>query len=197
MAISATSALNNHVLVLNKNWTVIGSSTVREAIILISRDSAKGVCPETFNLYTWDTWINKLNAPVADAYIKTPTIEVPAPQIILLTKYDEIHTQHVKFNSKAIYKRDNYTCLYCGKKKKVEDLSIDHVVPRSRGGPTNFENCISCCTPCNNSKGSKLLSELGIKLPKTPTRPPWNPILHVNPDNRPASWDKLLKKEWL
>lgn len=189
------SALNNHVLVLNKNWTVIGTTIVEKAIMLICRESAKGICPESFNIYNWEEWISEINNPKVDAYIKTPSIDVPAPQIILLTKYDDVYCQDIKFHSRAIFRRDGFRCMYCGEKRKVEDLSIDHIIPKSKKGPTSWENCVTACFPCNNKKSNKSLDEIGMKLLKKPKKPNWNPI-RDDVKQIPDSWKNLLKKDW-
>lgn len=194
----ATSALTNHVLILNKNWMAIGTTTVERALVLICRESAKGVCSESFNLYSWEEWVSETNTPKTDYFIKTPSMMVPAPQIIVLTKYDDIYCQDIKFHNKAVYRRDDYRCQYCGEKKKTEELSIDHVIPLSRKGPKiSWTNCVTACFKCNNFKSDLLPSEAGMKLLKQPKKPAWNPIAEINKNNIPQSWKRLLKQDWL
>ena len=191
-----SDVLNNHALVLNRSWVVIGTITVRDAIVLMSRDSAKGVCTQTFSTYTWEQWVSGENPPQVDFSIRTPSMAIPAPQIIVLTNYNDVHQSTVKFSQRALYKRDNYTCQYCRKKFKADELSVDHVIPQSKDGPSTFENCVTACFSCNNRKGDKSVVEAGLTLPKKPIKPGWNPVFHVREDQRPVSWAPLLKEGW-
>jgi len=189
------SNLNQHVLVLNKGYVAIGTTTVREAIILMSRDSAEGLCTSTFMTYTWDDWVSdKTNLPAVKHYIRTSSLAVPAPEVIRLTNYNDIHRTTVKYSSKGVYRRDNYTCQYCNQRKKTEELSIDHVLPQSKGGKTNWLNCVTACFPCNNKKSDKTLEQAGLKLARQPFRPKWNPVIHIRDELIPDSWKSLIKQ---
>jgi len=191
------STLNTPVLVLNKNWTVIGTTSTQNAIVLMCRESAKALCTSSFMLYGWEPWISEeTNLPDVSNYIRTSSISVPAPSVIILTNFKDIHISTVKFSSRALYLRDNYTCQYCNKKKSVKDLSIDHVLPKSKKGKTNWENCVTACFRCNNQKSDKTLRESGFKLNRKPSKPKWNPIIHIRPNYRPKSWEPLLKDSW-
>lgn len=86
---------------------------------------------------------------------------------------------------KLIYKRDDYTCQYCG---SVKDLTIDHVVPKSRGGSNNWDNLVSCCRKCNLKKGDKLLSETSMVLKVQPKAPFNNVYLDLNTSGV-SEWD--------
>lgn len=189
--------LNHHVLVLNKSWVVIGTTTVKDAIVLMSRDSARGVCTESFIMYSWDDWVSdSVNLPRVDFYIKTPSLSIPAPQVVILTNYNDVSKTSVKFSNRAVYRRDNFVCQYCRKKFKTEDLSIDHVLPKSRKGPTTWENCVTSCFKCNNRKSDKTPGEAGLTLMNKPKRPKWNPVFHVRSDDRPGAWSPLLNNSW-
>lgn len=191
------SSLNQHVLVLNKNWVVIATTTTQNAIVLMCRDSAKALCPSSFMVYDWESWISEdTNLPTVSDYIKTPNLKVPAPQIIILTNYNDVHVKSVKFSPRAIYRRDNYTCQYCQKKKRMEELSIDHILPKSRKGENTWENCVAACFKCNNKKSNKTPKEAGYTLNKKPLKPKWNPVVHITKDQRPECWKPLLKDNW-
>jgi len=188
--------LNSHVLVLNKSWVSMGTTTVKNAVILLMRNSAKVLAAETYLTYTWDEWLD--SAPEmkeAKSYIKTPSISIPTPEIIILSNYDDIFRTTIKFSTKAVYRRDNFTCAYCNHRKKVEDLSIDHIIPRSRKGGTNWLNCITACFTCNNKKGDSTPSEASLKLHFKPKVPKWSPVIQVRSESRPNSWKKLVKED--
>lgn len=190
------SALEDHVLVMNRSWTAIGTTTVKEAIILLSRNSAKVLATGTYLTYTWDEWLEEASEmPEARSYIKTPRLSIPTPEVIILNNYDDIFRTTVKFSTKSVFRRDSYTCAYCGKRKKVEDLSIDHIIPRSRKGGTNWLNCVTSCFTCNNKKSNMTPAEASMKLLFKPKVPKWSPVIHVKNDSRPDSWKKLVKEE--
>lgn len=188
------SNLENHVLILNKNWTVIGTTVVRDAIILMSKGSAKGVCTQTFSTYTWDNWLSDENAPKVDFYIQSPSMQIPAPQVILLINYDDVYHTSIRFSQRAIYRRDQYTCQYCEKKLTGKELSVDHIIPVSKGGANNFMNCVTACKQCNNRKANFEAHEVGMTLIKKPINPTWNPVFHIR--ERPKAWKPLLKEHW-
>ncbi|MFX7620976.1 HNH endonuclease signature motif containing protein, partial [Acinetobacter baumannii] len=77
------------------------------------------------------------------------------PEIILLSKYDKLPAQRVHFSRRTLYHRDNNTCQYCSKKFSTSDLNIDHVLPRSQGGRSSWENCVLACFKCNSKKANR------------------------------------------
>lgn len=191
------SILDHHVLVMNKSWKPIGTLTVRDAIVLMSRDSAKGLCVKSFRAYTWEEWTTDTeNPPEVRNFISSTSMKVPAPEVIILTKYNDVHMRAVRFTSRALYRRDDFTCQYCRKVFPEDELSVDHVVPRAAGGRTSWDNCVTACLDCNNRKADRSLKDAGLSLPKKPEKPKWNPIIHVRMDHRPASWRGLTQPEW-
>lgn len=98
---------------------------------------------------------------------------VYSPSVIHSVKKDYDVIRDVSFTRSHIYKRDNYTCQYCGKEKPDNELNWDHVIPKSKGGPTSWENIVTSCTSCNIKKGNKMLDQIGFTLRKKPTRPSW------------------------
>lgn len=181
---------------MNKSWTAIGTTTVKEAVILLTRNSAKILSPGNYLTYTWDEWLEAASELLeVKAYIKTSSIDIPAPEVIILNNYDDIFRTTVKFSTRAVFRRDSYTCAYCNKRKKVEDLSIDHIIPKSRKGGTNWLNCVTSCYSCNNKKGDRTPVEAGMQLHFKPKIPKWSPMIHVKNESRPESWKKLVKKE--
>ena len=91
-----------------------------------------------------------------------------APHVIRLTKFDRHRRQRVPLNRRNIYHRDANTCQYCGKRFPYSELSLDHVVPRSRGGADSWENLVCACTNCNSRKADKSLAQARMQLIRTP-----------------------------
>lgn len=98
------------------------------------------------------------------------------PLVVRLQNYIPRPYREIVLNRKNIYLRDNHTCQYCGKNG---NLTIDHVIPKSRGGVDSWSNIVACCIRCNNRKGDKLLEEAGMKLKRSPYKPPSALYLHM------------------
>lgn len=106
---------------------------------------------------------------IPDSFIRLCHDRIPMPCTVRLKSgYHRPRYIRVKLNKRNVLKRDKYTCCYCGSKS---NLTVDHVIPKSRGGGTNWENLVAACRKCNNKKDNKLLSEIGMVLLKKPTKP--------------------------
>ena len=116
------------------------------------------------------------------------------PAVVRLLKLIRVRTRGVKFSRQHIYARDKYECQYCSRRLPPSELTYDHVVPRSFGGPTDWHNIVTCCIPCNRSKGGKRLEQSGLTLHRKPTKPSWSPYLSMTIGLRelPDSWRTYL-----
>ena len=99
------------------------------------------------------------------------------PRVIRLLTYDRLPRQKVKFNRRNIFARDGNRCQYCGKRFATSELSLDHVVPRSRGGRATWENIVCACLKCNVRKGGRTPREAGMRLIREPVEPRTSPSL--------------------
>ena len=153
------------VLVLNSTFLPINICSWRRAIVLVFKGKA-----ET---------IEKSKKHVNRGRFTLPLV-------IKLTDYVPLPFNGVVFTRKNIFLRDNHTCQYCG---RSSNLTIDHVIPTSKGGTDEWENVVTCCIRCNNRKGDKLLDEAGMKLMNLPYKPPSSLYLQVTrQSNAPATW---------
>src|SRR4030095_16417964 len=124
-----------------------------------------------------------------DAEVRASSLIVKVPAVVRLRKAFRRHAKPVKFSRVNIYARDAYRCQYCGEKCSIDGLTYDHVIPRSRGGRTTWENIVSCCYECNADKANRTPAEAGMTLlaqPKPPTRIPAVQI-RVRPKSVPDS----------
>lgn len=101
-----------------------------------------------------------------DYQIRSQNLTIHMPSIVMLTRFHRL-PKRAKFSRRNLYVRDDFKCQYCGNKFSQDKLTIDHVIPRSKGGKINWSNCVSACTPCNSRKGSKLITP--IKPPRAPS----------------------------
>ncbi len=117
---------------------------------------------------------------------------IKLPSVIRLLKMVKWVKRPVKFSRKNIYIRDNYRCQYCGRKLSPRELTYDHVIPKSRGGKTVWENIVTCCPECNRKKGGRTPEEAGMKLLKKPKRPKWLPSVRIDLYDIPPTWRDYL-----
>lgn len=182
------SALKEHVLVLNASWMPICVTTVRQALIMVYKKNASVVCPHTYELYNFDTWI--IQPSNGQSYVRTATHKIKIPSTIKLTTYSKIPPRTIPFTRRNLLKRDDATCQYCGESPRKSKLSVDHIIPRSRGGHTNWSNCVIACKKCNARKGSRMLYETNMKLIRKPFAPRFGkffPGVNFNPH-----WKRFL-----
>ena len=103
-----------------------------------------------------------------DVNIRSQYQAIPLPNVIKIRKYVKGHTLFPKFNRVNIFIRDEYTCQYCGSKEKPQNLTLDHVVPKARGGKKSWTNIVTCCIPCNQRKADMSLEETNMRLIREP-----------------------------
>ncbi len=165
--------LDTGVLVLNRVYQPVHITSVRRAFTLLYQGVAKAV-DEQFQLFDFESW-SALAAAEHDS-VGTIGRRIRVPRVIVLLAYEHLPKTRVRFSRFNIYARDDNTCQYCGKKFRRIELNLDHVVPRSRGGSTSWENVVCSCIPCNLRKGGRTPEEAGMRLLKVPVRPRWTPM---------------------
>ncbi|MFW5869856.1 MAG: HNH endonuclease [Planctomycetota bacterium] len=176
------NSLSSHVLVLNKHYVALRVIPARRAFVLLFKRIAEIVSVEddTWCSHDFDSW-REVSAYRAKyerehhEWVGCVRFELAVPRIIRLLTYDRMPRRPVRFNRRNIFARDRNRCQYCGKRFATSELSLDHVVPRSQNGPTNWTNIVCCCVKCNVKKGGRTPRQAHMKLiaePKRPKRPP-------------------------
>jgi 5-methylcytosine-specific restriction endonuclease McrA len=122
------------------------------------------------------------------------SFSIKLPSVIRLLRMVKRPRSPIKFSRQNIYSRDQYRCQYCGKRHPSEDLTYDHVLPKSRGGRTRWDNIVTCCIRCNRQKGGRTPEEAGMALIRPPSRPKWVPALRITVGFRevPNTWRDYL-----
>ena len=172
--------LNRQVLVLNQNYHPLLVCSARRAILLVCLGKVE----------------------VIEKYRETvhsPSVVIPLPSVVKLDKFIKVKENNIVLSRKNILKRDRHQCQYCGRRSLP--MTLDHVVPKERGGPESWDNLVCCCHACNRSKGNRTPDEAGKKLlryPKKPTRIhyirqfikrdqcAWRPYLYMEPMKKGA-----------
>lgn len=167
--------LNTSVLVLNRSFFPIHVTTVKRAFCMLVSGIARVVDREyrTFDFHSW----TEVSEAVHGETIGLVDRIIRIPRVIILTAYDRVPRRTVKFSRLNVLLRDNHTCQYCAEKLPRAKLNLDHVIPRSRGGTTTWENIVTSCHECNRRKGGRMPREAGIKLIRRPFRPKTVPFV--------------------
>lgn len=164
--------VNSRVLVLNQNYAPLNLCHARRAIVLLAKGKAE---------------ILENGAGV----LRSPSCLFPLPSVIRLVYLIKRPHHQRKLTRHEVFNRDRYTCQYCG--KETAALTLDHVVPRQRGGLHTWENLVSACIPCNRRKAGRTPQEAGMSLLRRPQPPPYTPFYLPYPylQSHPQ-WQKFL-----
>jgi 5-methylcytosine-specific restriction endonuclease McrA len=166
--------VNTPVLVLNLGYEPLNVCRVRRAIVLIEESKAEML-------------------ENGSGYIRSANRVFAIPSVIRIsTMVRRPNRPNRKLTRMEIFRRDNYTCQYCG--NKVKQLTLDHVIPRYRGGQHTWENVVSACGSCNRGKAGRTPKEAGMKLLRTPAPPRDNTLSFAYDHHREISkeWQKYL-----
>jgi 5-methylcytosine-specific restriction endonuclease McrA len=177
------TALNQHVLVLNRLWQAVNVCTARRALTLLFQGQAQvvvGASRKSFRTLNFHEWRDVSADAPHDESIHAISFRIRVPRIILLLMYDRLPKKEVKFTRHNIFERDKNTCQYCGEVFDRKDLNLDHVIPRDRGGPTTWENIVCSCIECNTHKANRTPQEAAMHLVRKPKRPKWRPFVQIS-----------------
>lgn len=142
--------MNGHVLVLNQDYRALTICSVERAAILVMLEKAELVAADDRRR------------------LRSPSTQVPWPSVVRLRAYVAVPFSNISLTRKNVFRRDHHRCQYCGDR---DGLTLDHVMPKSRGGRDTWENLVTACVPCNNRKGSRTPEEARMPLRKRPFRP--------------------------
>jgi len=162
------------VLVLNATYEPLSIVSVRRAVLLLLKEKAEIV-------------------EAAQAYLRSERVQLPLPLVIRLVCYVRLpHRLSLPVSRRTVLARDNYACQYCGEQPGKALLTVDHVVPRSRGGETCWENVVTACGPCNRRKGNRTPEEARMPVRQTPRRPRYLALTLLEGGNGHEAWDKYM-----
>ena len=166
------------VLVLNRNWQAINTRTPAEAFCQMASDVATGLDIQGTDWMVptkWEDW-RELEVREDDASIGTANGRIRIPTVIVVANFSKVPMKRPKFNSRNLWERDGGRCQYTGRQLRPGEGNIDHVVPRSRGGATCWENCVLAATDVNSRKANRTPEEAGLKLSRQPNAPREMPV---------------------
>lgn len=178
--------LHTDCLVLNRAFFPIHITTVRRAFVMLYQGIVKAV-NEQYETFTFEDWSEL--AVHSREQIGLINRMIRIPRVVLLTTYDRIPKRGIRFSRLNILLRDHHTCQYCRRRLPKVELNLDHVIPRSLGGLTTWENVVTSCHGCNRKKGGRTPESAGIHLMRKPFRPTSVPFLDL-------SMKRLRYTEW-
>ena len=174
----------SRVLVLNRSWQAVNVVGVRRAFALLWQDHARVINVRggefaPMDASEWIAYSLEQKPEPGMEFIHTVRLSILIPKVLLLRSFDRLPVTEIKFNRENVFIRDNFTCQYSGKRCKPADLTLDHVIPRERGGRTSWENIVTCRRDINSMKANRLPHEAGLELIRRPVRPKWRPFSAV------------------
>jgi 5-methylcytosine-specific restriction endonuclease McrA len=179
--------LNSSVLVLNRSYLPVHVTSARRAFSLLYQGIARAI-NEQYQTFDFEAWSQLAVARDAEA-IGTPGGRIRIPRVIVLVAFDRLPKRHVRFSRINLMARDNFACQYCGRRPHRAELNLDHVVPRSLGGRSVWENVVTSCVDCNRKKGGRTPRQARMRLVKRPERPRWTPLANL-------MWSSVRYQEW-
>lgn len=170
--LNSNNGFNERVLILNQSYEPLTTCSTRKALILLFLTKAD------------------LIEDNKNRQIRTISNFYPFPSVIKLNSYKRVPRKHLELSRKNIFQRDNYSCQYCGSKEL--SLTIDHIIPKSRGGVDSWENLTTACFKCNNAKGNMTLQEVGFRMTSKPMKPNYIMFLNKSINKMEDSWKQFL-----
>ena len=170
-SVDGSMAINSPVLVLNQNYQPLNICNARRAIVLVGRGKAEML-------------------ENGRGHVRSISRTFPIPSVIRLVHMVKRPLMHRRLSRRAVFYRDGFSCQYCGNESK--ELTLDHIVPRSRGGPHVWENIVSACIPCNHRKAGLTPLEANLKLRREPKAPRPNPYYQFHHRNILEEWRPFI-----
>lgn len=184
-------SLHLETLVLNKGWDAFNIETAKESIVKTFTGDAN-VLDENYVQYGWEDWLELSKMDNEGPFVRTSKIRIKVPRVIRLLKYNRIPKIEVKLTRRNLFIRDKLCCQYTNKKLSFKDATIDHVIPRSKGGKSTWDNMVICSLEINIKKGNRTPKEAGLTLIRQPKQPTWNLMFVKYVPKIPRIWEKYI-----
>ena len=175
--------------------------SARRAFSLVCKRTAEviHIVDDRYDSFNFESWrdISQYKELFSDDghhdWVRTVSFEICVPRVIRLVAYDKQPRRRVKFNRRNLFARDDNHCQYCGRRFPTTELSLDHVIPRSRGGESTWTNVVCACTGCNKRKGGRTPREARMKLVRLPAEPKRSPVIRLKlRSGKYRSWKAFL-----
>lgn len=178
---------------LNRSYQPVRVTTARRALMMLFAGNARAL-DANYDAHDFSSWRSLPVNGVLDAdVIGTTSGPLRIPRVLLLSRYGRVPRATLRLSRRNVFLRDDYTCQYCGRTPDVSELNLDHVIPRSRGGPATWENLVTSCRTCNLRKGNATPEEARMHLLGKPFQPAWTASAQLATARRRFhEWDPFL-----
>ena len=202
---AAKAGLAAPVLVLNRSFQPVRITTARHGFTLLYLGRARAL-DRSYEPHDFSQWAALSShahgashgtpegaADAHEEFIGTPRGRIRVPRVLLLSGYNRVPHAPLRLSRRNIFLRDGFTCQYCARRPGTRELNLDHVMPRSRGGRSTWENLVTSCRDCNVRKGWATPEEAGMLLRSRPARPGWSTaLIMAAPAKRYVEWEPFL-----
>jgi len=204
------SILTEPVLMLNKNWVPLDTCTVASSFSKIFSGTARFLDVEDYTLHGVESWLDlpvKAGMPALHTY----RLEIRVPEILILRSGMAPRKKVMQFSRRNLMRRDRMTCQYCSGRPGAAHLTVDHIMPKKKGGKSSWANCVISCMKCNSKKADRVPDEAGMALrmrpemkllyPRAPRKwtepyePSWSPVFKVGAEGVRPSWMEFLAQK--
>jgi 5-methylcytosine-specific restriction endonuclease McrA len=187
------------VLKLNKNWQPFFIDTGMNALINLYKGTVRAINieyagdePQSFEPLTWDKWV-KLPVGREHFSVHTTSFKIRIPTVVICERYNKIPVKRRQLTKQSIFERDHGICQYTGQKLSYKTASIDHVVPKSKGGKHRWDNVVISHIDVNCRKSDLSVEQAGLKLLKKPAEPKALPAsFHIKNEHKIKDWNYFL-----
>lgn len=188
-----SDVLQAPVLILNRYYQPLSLTPARHAFCLLVRGAAQAI-ERSGRTYDFWTWVS-LPTQQEDDVVCTVSLTMRVPRVLRLVGRKPVNGFRLPLSYRNVMLRDGYQCQYCGGRPGVSGLNIDHVTPKSRGGPDTWDNLVTACRACNVRKGGRTPDESGMALLRTPGRPRSARAIEImfGPSPRCEEWEPYLQ----
>jgi 5-methylcytosine-specific restriction endonuclease McrA len=192
------SNLDKQVLVLNRSWQPISVMSVQKALSMMAADAATAFdfCEDGYFIpVRWQNWL-ELPVREKDDGIRTPSQVVRVPRVIIAIQFDKVPLKRPRLTLRHLRERDNHRCAYTQRILKPDECSMEHVVPKSKGGTTEWKNVVLADKRINNIRGNRTLEEAGLSLKIKPHKPAAKPFHETVRSNlKFPEWEFFVNKK--
>ena len=198
-----TTLINTPTLILNKSLDAICVVPFKETLNKVFTSRAKYIDNETFQHLSWKEWFDLFSIPTEEdglnygnyQWLNVNKFQVRLPRIVVLSKYNRIPYSRVRLTRRNILIRDGFRCQYSGKKVTSRTGTIDHIIPKCRGGKTEWTNVVISTFEVNVKKGGRTPKEAGLKLFQEPKEPRWSPFYSYADQSIPKEWKNFIRTD--
>jgi len=191
--------LDQPVMVLNRHWAALRVATAADALSMMVRGVAEAIDAEgDYACHDFESWAELSEhrerfEPEKFVFVQAVKQKILIPTVVRLLKYDKLKRRRIRFNRRNVYARDQNTCQYCGRTLPTSRLNLDHVLPRSQGGKSRWDNIVCSCIQCNSRKNDRTPEQAGMKLIRPPQ--PLKVAVKV-PRERMKTWSQFVDEAY-